>query len=482
MTIGDERPTALQRLSSLYLRLSAEIDWRILTVLASIAFCHGLLYLAIVPPWQHYDEPTHFEYAALIARHEAGRGAELADLELNHSIADSMYRHRFWSPEFRPWMFGIAPVTIGYDQEVHPPLYYALIAIPISWMQAFPVELQLYAARFVSVICFTLVILTAWRLTCILTPNEPIAQLALPLLIAFMPTYSDLMSAVNNDVLVNFSVTAMLLGCVLLIRDGLRPAALVLAILGLIVALLTKRTAVVALFPFMLSMLWAVRREQLNLRSWLIVVGLIVSMALAMLRFEMNKGGLVAYARPWLNAIDIAYLRLNIEAWLASVSDWERSWPIYIAMPQLLFDTYWLRFAWGHIAALSLWSWLFGFMLLWCSIGLLAGMWFQNDEILLWQRRVIWLFVLALMAALISALLRIHPLPAEGLPRFFSAGRYMFFVMLPSLWLLALGWQRMMPARWRMYSLPLLVGIFAIFDASVWFITLTGYYYVQAVQ
>jgi len=30
-----------------------------------LALANGLLYLVLVPPWQHYDEPTHFEYAWL---------------------------------------------------------------------------------------------------------------------------------------------------------------------------------------------------------------------------------------------------------------------------------------------------------------------------------------------------------------------------------------------------------------------------------
>ena len=40
---------------------------RLLLALLVLALLRGLVYLALLPPWQHYDEPTHFEYVQLIA-------------------------------------------------------------------------------------------------------------------------------------------------------------------------------------------------------------------------------------------------------------------------------------------------------------------------------------------------------------------------------------------------------------------------------
>src|SRR5690349_24720950 len=72
----------------------------LLGLLLPLALLHGLLYLAIVPPWQHYDEPTHFEYARLIALWGRQPGINETDLTTNREIADSMYRFRFWPPGF----------------------------------------------------------------------------------------------------------------------------------------------------------------------------------------------------------------------------------------------------------------------------------------------------------------------------------------------------------------------------------------------
>ncbi|HEY80691.1 MAG TPA: hypothetical protein G4O05_06380, partial [Caldilineae bacterium] len=44
-----------------------------------LALLNGLLYLFLVPPWQHYDEPGHFEYAWLIA--DRGRLPQAGDYD-----------------------------------------------------------------------------------------------------------------------------------------------------------------------------------------------------------------------------------------------------------------------------------------------------------------------------------------------------------------------------------------------------------------
>jgi len=47
---------ALERLAG-----RAASDRARLTLVLLIALCQGILYLCLQPPWQHYDEPTHFD-------------------------------------------------------------------------------------------------------------------------------------------------------------------------------------------------------------------------------------------------------------------------------------------------------------------------------------------------------------------------------------------------------------------------------------
>ena len=57
---------------------------------------------------------------------------------------------------------------------------------------------------------------------------------------------------------------------------------------------------------------------------------------------------------------------------------------------------------------------------------------------------------------------RLHPLPPAGVDAYIPRGRYMFWAMLPAIWLLALGLQQLAPARWRSHSLWGLVAVLAV--------------------
>src|SRR5262249_24920647 len=67
-----------------------------LALLPGLALLHGLLYVALLPPWQTPDEPAVFEYAALVS--ELGRVPTAADrdLALERRIAESLTRQRFF--------------------------------------------------------------------------------------------------------------------------------------------------------------------------------------------------------------------------------------------------------------------------------------------------------------------------------------------------------------------------------------------------
>jgi len=68
---------------------------------------NGLFYVFIIPPWQHYDEPNHFEYVWLIA--DRGRLPMPGDYdqEMRRTVAISMIEHNFFrgmgfTPDLNP--------------------------------------------------------------------------------------------------------------------------------------------------------------------------------------------------------------------------------------------------------------------------------------------------------------------------------------------------------------------------------------------
>ncbi|MFN3373422.1 MAG: glycosyltransferase family 39 protein, partial [Chloroflexus sp.] len=221
-------------------------EWRIIRWLVPLALLHSLIYVFLVPPWQHYDEPGHFLYAVYIVR----GGIDAPDnLAIAREVADSMYRHHFWPPDVRPDLLSPRPPAIPTDQRHHPPLYYVVMASIIGPLRYLPVETQLYAGRVVSAFLMTLTVLAVWRTAQTIIPDEPQMALVLATMVALTPAFVDLMSAFNSDVLMNFAAAAAFVGMAILLRDGWRPTGVVLAILGTTVAVLTKRTALPMVLP-----------------------------------------------------------------------------------------------------------------------------------------------------------------------------------------------------------------------------------------
>ncbi len=455
----------------------------LLRYLLPLAFLHGLLYLALVPPWQHYDEPTHFEYARLVAllerrpeRHETDRATE-------REIADSMYRFRFWSPGVRPDFLGPQGPDIGVTQRVHPPLYYALVAVPVRWLRYLSVETQLYATRSVALGLYLLIIVVAWRVSTLLLPDDYLSQVMVPLLIIVTPAFSDMMTATNNDVLVNFSITTLLLGCILLIRNGVQPVPLLLALLSLSVALLTKRTAVVGIIPFILALFWALHRRPV--RWWFygitlagcIIGGILISVRLVAFG-ESGSGSHTLLLRSWVVQLDQHYLRLSLEQIFVSLLNWERTRDLYPYVSRVLFASFWMRFGWGHVKIGTVWEYgMLGLVML-GGLGLLLQGIRRRSQLSLWQQRCIWIFIATLLAAWFAALIRIHPLPPpEATWVYVPVGRYIHLATLPTIWLLIWGIQGVVCRRWRTYSVWMLVLFFIFIDTTAWAYTLVTFYY-----
>jgi hypothetical protein len=440
----------------------------VLPVLLMLTLLHGLLYLLIVPPWQHYDEPTHFEYARLIALWDRQPAFDESDLATSREIADSMYRFRFWQLGARPNLLGTVAPNLGYNEKAHPPLYYSVAAVPVRWLQFSAIETQLYAARLVAVGLYLLIVASAWRIATILAPDQPTLQIAATVILILIPAFADQMSAVNNDSLVNFSITAMLLGCVLLIRDGLRPVPLLLAVLSLAAAVFTKRTALVGVLPFGLALLWSLHRRPLR---WWVLPACVAVLGLALGSIALESGPAGWVVRPWLADLDRRYLRLSLDQ-IALLPTWESIGASYLLLFDVLFTSFWVRFGWGNVELGRGWDWAMWAVVLAGVAGLIAMFWPRNGARLLWQRRVILLFVATVLIAWVAAVIRFDAQPGGYIPR----GRYLHMAVVPTVWLLALGFERLTPRRWRAQSLLGLVLFFATLDLAA-LVGVLSYFY-----
>lgn len=234
---------------------SEVFSWSLLPVLV-LGLAHGLLYVALLPPWQHYDEPSHFEYIRLIA--ERGRLPQPADydLEMRRQIAASMQAFDFWKGQSPPPidLSSEVPPIIGTPELYHPPLYYALLALPQRLVMDQSVEAQLYVARLCSVLLYPVVLVAAYGAVREAFPQRKWLPLAVAAFIALLPPFADRMSAVNNDTGAVAATSLLLWASVRLVRWGpsLRRVAAVLILTAVSIAV--KSTAGIVALSVVLAL------------------------------------------------------------------------------------------------------------------------------------------------------------------------------------------------------------------------------------
>jgi hypothetical protein len=243
---------------------------------------HGLIYVFIVPPWQHYDEPNHFEYVWFIASRGVLPQPGDYDQEMRRALAVSMIENGFFKDlGFTPNLNSeTEPIWIGgYSQLTNPPLYYILAALPLRLLPLESVASQLYAVRLVSLSLYLITILASWGVVVEITPPCHPLRLLAPMTIAALPGFTDLMTAGNNDVGAVALFSLALWGSLRLARRGLAPLPLLLTSLLVVLCFFVKETAYFALPVFILALLFSTVRGRLRRLAWIVLLaGLLISL------------------------------------------------------------------------------------------------------------------------------------------------------------------------------------------------------------
>jgi hypothetical protein len=222
------------------------LEQRLVLLIAATWFAHLLAYVWIVPPWRHYDEPTHFEYAALIR--EQGRLNPTGSLpELRRAIAASMIEAGFYRNQVVPIdepNLDAPDLALGIDQRRNAPTYYALVAAATIPFRDASITTQLYVGRLVSVALAMLLFGAAYLALRLLFGDDWELRCATLAALALQPAFTDNMSAVNNDALANLVAVLMLLGCIWFLQ---RPdwRRLLVCLVILVLALNVKRTLLI---------------------------------------------------------------------------------------------------------------------------------------------------------------------------------------------------------------------------------------------
>jgi hypothetical protein len=251
-----------------------------------IALLHGLVYLFIVPPWQHYDEPNHFEVVWLTAQHGRFPSSAQIDIEFSRAVVKSMIANDFYAnmgfvPDTQAENFRIP----GYDQFDEPPLYYSLAAIPLMAMKNASIESQLRVARSVSLFFLLVTILTAWGIVSELFAPGHVLRWLLPVSVAMTPAFVDVMTAVNNDSAAVAVSSFFLWGSLRLVRHGFSVLDLFWISGAAVIAYFTKNTALSCLIILPIALLFSLLRGRLRWAAWSVLLAGSLLVILAGLRW-----------------------------------------------------------------------------------------------------------------------------------------------------------------------------------------------------
>jgi hypothetical protein len=261
--------------------------WR-LALCVLIGLGHGILYIFLVLPWQHYDEPNHFEYAWLIAN-QAGLPDESSnDPQLNRMVVASMIRYDFFERAGlgNPDLESVGARMPFYSQKSDPPLYYLIASLPLRVLKDAPVEAQLYAMRFVSLCFYLLTIIFGWGITRELTAGGHALRWMVPLSMALLPGLVDIQTAANNDTAGIAMFTLFLWGSVRLLKER-SWLNVIWVVNSAITCALVRSTTILALPLSGVVFLFALTPREL--RKWLWVVGAVAAVMFGMLAFRWGE-------------------------------------------------------------------------------------------------------------------------------------------------------------------------------------------------
>jgi len=439
---------------------ASERGWGALVV--AIALTRGLLYAALIPPWQAPDELGHFEQAWLVARLGRFPTPQDMDPQLEKALIASLYEWRYGDylgrplpaqiPErladFPPGIFAAHARTLG-----RPSLAYVWQALWILPVRHEEVVLSLYLARCSSVVLNALILVVAWRLFSELMPEQPALARAMTLVLAFHPQHTFINAAVGEGPMAELGATLALYGWIRILIRGWGWDTIAVAIGGTVLGVMTKGTTLflIPLFPVALSlgMTFGIRRHPLRA----LLGGALGLMAL----------GLLAWWLPHTPGAGL--LDHLVEAWRSGeLALEENNLPPLDQRLGAGVESYWFNLGWMNVPAPRGW-----YLLLWVAMfWALEGWVLPRSRGPRVPRRVLILMIAA--AGLAVGGWVAFLLTPSGAP--YYQGRYVFPAAVPLTFLLVGGWARALPEA-AQERFPLFVAAAMAFMEAVAFFPTT---------
>lgn len=273
-----------QRLTTM---LGDALRWlrtRLLFTILIIGFIQGLFYLISIPPWWHNDEPGHFEYAWMVANKPNWPNFGEYDNAMRRQMARSMIANGYYDIlNFTPNIQNDEPIDIGVSQVGDLPLYYSVASLPLRFLKDASFDTQNRAIRLVSLSFFLLTIYISWKIAEETFPlNHPLRWMV-PLFLALLPGFADVMTSISNDVGAVLAYSLFLLFSVKLINRGPKGRLLLGLLASALLCYWTSRTSQLAILLLPVVIILSIFRARWRLVPILFLSVTILGIAIASL-------------------------------------------------------------------------------------------------------------------------------------------------------------------------------------------------------
>lgn len=248
----------------------------------------GLIYVFVIPPWWHYDEPGHFEFAWQIVNFDHWPKFGEVDENMRRQLAASMLRYGYYKIlTYQPDLSSNAPVSLGGggSAQTSYPLYYLVASLPLRLLRNADFAVQNRAVRLMSLAMFLLTLWAAWKALGELLPVGHPLQWTTVLFIALLPGLTDTMTSINDDVGAVLASSLFIWAALRIMRHGFSYKRLVALIFTLLLCYWTKSTTWMAFGLAPLVVLFSLLRTRWHLLVWIVFIGGLIAVAALSLRW-----------------------------------------------------------------------------------------------------------------------------------------------------------------------------------------------------
>jgi len=455
-----------------------------------LALVRGIVFTLVVPPWQHPDEPTHFEHVRMVAQFDRLPDPWEVDLGIRKEIAESMLRNKFWRDSIQPALDDQSLAKpynspLGIYTLSQPKLYYLVASIWLKpWLEQ-PVDTQLHAVRLLSVLCAMLVVLLAYLSSRWLLPRRHALTAAVCASIVFLPSFTDIMSAANNDSLVNVLCALFITAFAWLVshRVNLLTGMAILLLMGLSLAaaMATKATAISLVIAapigllavIIVRLLFMISAKQGNKKALISVLAAGIVIATLGITAAIT---LVAARNTELVQQLGSYLRLDVAGTLNNLLNPQVP---YEMVAGVVFQSFFAVFGWRHVYVAP-WMYMIALAISVLAVsGVFVWLSWLRRQAAETRRRLLQYAVFAIVTVVVAwiiAILRSQADQSQSL--YHSHGRYVYIALAQSAIIAVVGLLGWLPSLWHKRGAIAIVAIVVAFDAVCFWGYLVPHYYV----